>query len=66
MSLTKEIGKRFASLDIFGENVSVYYRGKQKYKTKFGAFCTLVISVLLAFLSYKKLVILFNKDDPTI
>ncbi len=49
MKLTKWIGKRFTSLDMFGEHVSVYYRGKKKYQTKIGAFFSVLVAALMCY-----------------
>ena len=55
MKLLKWIGKCFSSLDMFGEHVSVYYRGKKKYQTKIGAFSSILVVVLLSYVGYFKL-----------
>ena len=37
----------FVDRDIFGRPITVLYKGSDKYKTKIGAVCTLVVIVLL-------------------
>ena len=43
----KYISNAFKCLDVFGEPVTVLYRGKSKYNTKTGALLSLTVGVLL-------------------
>ena len=46
------LGRTFVnSIDAFGVPVSLYYRGQDKYRTTCGACTTIVVSVLLLFLT---------------
>lgn len=33
--------------DIFGQPITVLYKGSETYKTKSGAFCTILVSALV-------------------
>ncbi len=42
----KKIGDSFREFDFFGEPVTVYYKGKSKYKTKIGAFFSIALFIV--------------------
>ena len=44
----KQINNGFRSLDLFGEPVTVYFKGKSKYKTKIGALFSVAIFIICA------------------
>ena len=44
----KQIYDGFRSLDFFGEPVTVYFKGKSKYKTKIGAFFSVAVFLMCA------------------
>ena len=44
----KKVIDGFRSLDLFGEPVTVYFKGKSKYKTKIGAFFSVAIFIICA------------------
>ena len=39
--------KFFVNRDIFGQPISILYKGSNTYKTKLGALCTILVSVLV-------------------
>ena len=39
----RHIGAFMKDLDIFGHPVTVFYKGKDSYKTKLGFLCTLLV-----------------------
>ena len=44
----KKVIDGFRSLDLFGEPVTVYYKGKSKYETKIGALFSVAIFIICA------------------
>ena len=46
--MSRYIGELFKDSDIFGLPVTVNYRGRDTYKTKLGAFCSLFAYVLIS------------------
>ena len=51
--------KKCVSLDLYGRNVQLTYHGHDKFRTKFGAFCTfLVFLSVLTFAIYSILELL--------
>ena len=48
MGILSRLPKHFVNkFDAFGINVGLYYRGESKYKTTFGACCTIFLTILL-------------------
>ena len=45
----KKFGKKFVDLDIYGHPVGVHFKGSDTFKTKLGAFMTLVTYALILF-----------------
>ena len=37
--------KKCVSLDLYGRNVQLTYHGNDKFRTKFGAFCTFLVFI---------------------
>ena len=64
--IVKYFDRVFRALDIFGEPVTILYRGNSKYNTKTGAFFSLVVGVLLTAAFVINLQRMMYKDDPTI
>ncbi len=54
MKIVKFLSNGFKSLDTFGEPVAVNYRGKTKYKSKIGAFFTLIAYIIITFVSINR------------
>ena len=52
----------FVSIDIFGHPVGVNYKGGDKFKTKLGAFITLVTQSLMVFNLITVLIAFFNRS----
>ena len=50
----------FVERDVFGQNINVLYKGRDAYKTKFGAFCTFTVLVLTLINSYTLVVGFFD------
>ena len=44
-----DIGEKIVNQDVYGHPVVVHYKGSDKYKTKMGAFCTLVTYAMVFF-----------------
>ena len=60
------IKEKFRSLDVFGEDISLSYRGSSKFKTTPGAAASvLIVSVLTAYALFR-FYILANKMYPDI
>jgi hypothetical protein len=62
----KQINDGFRSLDFFGEPVTVYYKGKSKYKTKIGAFFSVAVFIMCAVSGGRYANRMFNREDPFI
>lgn len=46
--MVKSSFKKFlVNLDIFGQPITVLYKGSDTYKTKIGALCTILVTVLI-------------------
>ena len=41
------LAKKCISLDLYGRNVQLTYNGHEKFRTKFGAFCTLLVFIIV-------------------
>ena len=39
--------KFLVNRDVFGQPITVLYKGQETYRTKMGAFCTILVSVLV-------------------
>ena len=46
---SKKFGALFKSLDMYGQDINVLYRGESKYRTWFGAAFTLITYALIIF-----------------
>ena len=58
------MGAGFRKIDIYGQNLTLSYRGDENFKTTPGAIASLsVILVLLAYAGFKSYV-LFNRVNP--
>ena len=44
-----KFGEKVVDWDVYGHPVGVHYKGSDTYKTKLGAFCTLVAYALMFF-----------------
>ena len=44
------IGKWLQDKDVFGEPISINFKGKTEYKTKLGALCTIMMYVFMLIL----------------
>ena len=54
------------SFDVFGEPISLNYKGDKSFKTFIGAFFTIMIKTFLMVYAGQQLLKLFSYDDPTI
>ena len=52
--------------DLFGEKVSMNYRGDSTFKTWLGTFCTVISSTVLIFYACLKMQQLFLGTNPNI
>jgi len=43
----KQLTSQLKKLDFFGKNISLTYRNNERYKTKYGAFFTLIMGVIM-------------------
>ena len=48
MGKTTRLERFLVDLDIFGHAIGVHYRGRDAFKTRLGAFCTIATYVLIA------------------
>ena len=56
------VGKKFRDLDMYGRNIQLTYRGSDKFKTKFGAFCTLLAVIFMIIYVAAKAQVLVDPD----
>jgi len=62
----EKVGSKFKEIDLYGHQVSLTYKGEQKYNTIPGAIVSvIVILTILAFSSYKCIVFI-TKQDPSV
>ena len=54
------------SFDVFGEPVSLNYKGDTSFKTFIGAIFSIIIKSFLMIYAGQQLLILFSYGDPTI
>ena len=47
--MKRQIADFFVEKDIYGQPVTVNYRGRDAFKTKLGAFCSIVTYALILF-----------------
>ena len=45
--LTYKIADKCLSLDLYGREVNFTFRGHEKFRTKFGAICTIMIGIMV-------------------
>ena len=45
--IADNIGDKCLGLDLYGRNVQFTFHGNEKFRTKFGAFCTLVVGLIV-------------------
>lgn len=65
-SISAQIGDLFKSFDIYGEKISLTYKGEDSFKTFPGAFASiLVISIVLVFGVYRSF-IMVNRINPDV
>jgi len=62
----KSLVRAFIGLDIYGHAVTVNYRGASSYKTKLGAFLTIITYVTFLTYAAVKSIRLVNLDRPEI
>ena len=58
--MASRVGQALQSLDMFGYEVNVHYRGSNKYQTKFGGLCSLITIVLSAWYTCKQFMTVVN------
>ena len=63
--MQKRVGKLLKKFDLFGESVSINYKGNSTYTTKVGGLFGLVSISLILYFLYARTVKLFNRDDPS-
>ena len=51
--------------DIFGEPISMRYKGKTQYQTIPGGICTLLTTIVVAYYTIEQMIQLVEKSDPT-
>ena len=62
----QRLKSKFKELDIYGEQISLTYKGESQFKTLPGAVTSLVVMLtLLAFATYR-MIILITRDDPSV
>ena len=54
------LNQKYLNLDLYGRNVKLTFRGEEKFRTKFGAFCTLVVFILMTTYTLTSLASLLN------
>ena len=60
----EKVASKFKEIDLYGEQVSLTYKGEQSYKTLPGAIVSIfVFLIMLAFSSYRILVFV-TRDGP--
>ena len=45
--IADNIGDKCLGLDLYGRNVQFTFHGNEKFRTKFGAFCTLIVGLIV-------------------
>ncbi len=62
----EKVGSKFKEMDLYGEQVSLTYKGDQSYKTIPGALMSLIVVLtIMAFGTYRCSVFVM-KDDPNL
>lgn len=62
----QRLNSKFKELDLYGEQISLTYKGENQYKTLPGAMASfLVLMTLLAFATYR-MIILVTRDNPNV
>ncbi len=50
----EKVGSKFKEIDLYGESVSLTYKGEQSYKTMPGAFVSVIVLLtMIAFSTYR-------------
>ena len=62
----KRFTEWFKSLDMFGEQISLNYKGKSSYNTKLGAVVSLVSYLMLLTYAINMLLVVINRRNPSI
>ena len=58
--------KKFKTLDLFGQPVSLNYRGSTSYQTKLGALFSLIFMIVIGGVAIYRLEKLFLRKDPKV
>jgi hypothetical protein len=62
----QRLKSKFKELDMYGEQISLTYKGESQFKTLPGAMASLVVILtLLAFATYR-MIILVTREDPSV
>ena len=62
----EKVGSKFKEMDLYGEQVSLTYKGDQSYKTIPGAIVSLIVLLtIFAFGTYRFLVFV-SRSDPNL
>lgn len=60
------MGTRCRELDIYGQGIALTFKGQSKYKTIPGAIFSLLVLMTMAAFVASKLIILFNRLNPSV
>ena len=62
----RSISEKFKNFDSFGQPIGVFYRGNDVFRTKLGAFCSLIVfSLVLSYIIFDVIVI-YTMHHPEI
>lgn len=66
LSCTKRIGDYFKSIDVYGEKISLTYKGEETFKTYPGAITSLMILSLVLLYGVFRSYLLIYRVDPEV
>lgn len=64
--IKKELCNKFKSLDMYGEEICLTYKGENAFKTKIGATVSSIILCIILSYSIYRSIILITKSDPAV
>ncbi len=62
----RKFGRMFKNIDIYGEQISLTYKGENAYKTKLGAVVTMFLVLILVTYGTYRFYVLSNRINPDV
>jgi len=62
----EKLRSKFKEVDLYGEQVSLTYKGEQSFKTMPGAIVSVIVIIVILAFSIYRCITFFTKSDPSL